>query len=75
MKWGYDLAFSERVVELFGHDTFGELLRLVEEDLRDEIFKVASPEQREQIYFEMHALNRINIKLRSIVDSSKGRVD
>lgn len=75
MKWGYDLALSERVVELFGHDTFGELLRLVEEDLKDEIFKVGTPEEREQIYHEMHALNRINIKLRSIVDSSKGRVN
>lgn len=74
-RWGYDLALSERIQELLGDDTFGELLRIIENDLRDEIFKVGTPEEREQKYWEMHALNRINIKLQSIVDSLKGRVE
>lgn len=72
MKWGYDIAFSERVRELLGHDTFGELLRIVEDDLRDEIFKVGTQEEREQKYWEMHALNRIKIKLQGVVDSTRG---
>lgn len=71
MKMGYDLAISERLEELLKDETFGELLRLVEADLKDEIFLTAEQDQRDQIYHEMHALNRVKLKLSSVVDSLK----
>ncbi len=71
MKLGYDIAISERLEELLKDETFGELLRLVENDLKDEIFRTPEEDQRNQIYHEMHALNRVKLKLSSVVDSLK----
>jgi Mg/Co/Ni transporter MgtE len=72
-KWGYDLALSERVQELLGYDTFGELLNIIEAELKDEIFKTATSEARDQLYYEMHALNRVKIKIQSIANDVKYR--
>lgn len=71
MKLGYDLSLSERLEELLGDETFGEVLRMVENDLKEEIFRTPDEHQRNQIYHEMHALSRVNLKLQSVIDSLK----
>lgn len=71
MKLGYDLSLSERLEELLGDETFGEILRLVEAELKDEIFKTPDQSQRDQIYHEMHALGRVQLRLQALVDSLK----
>lgn len=69
-KIGYDLYLSDRVQELLQEGTLREIIKLVEDELREEIFQTAPGDtsQREQIYHEMHALNRIQLKLTGIVD-------
>lgn len=70
-KLGYDLYLSDRVQELLQEGTLNEIIKLVEQDLQEEIFQTAPSEGlvREQIYHEMHALSRINLKLQTVVDS------
>lgn len=68
-KWGYDLALSERAMELLGRDTLGEILALIKADIKEEIFQHPESEKRDQLYNEMHALSRIDTKIQSIVDS------
>ncbi len=72
-KIGYDLYLSDRVQELLEEGTLREIIKLVEDELRDEIFTTTPDDssQREQIYHEMHALNRIQLKLIGIVDELK----
>lgn len=71
MKFGYDIALSERLEELLEDETFGELLRMVESELKEEIFQSPDSTERDQVYHEMHALNRIKVRLSAIVDSLK----
>ncbi len=70
-KMGYSLYLSERVEELLREGTLQEILKLVECDLQEE-WKRTPPNDtntRELIYHEIHALNRIDLKLQAIVDS------
>ncbi len=70
-KMGYDLYLSDRVQELLQEGTLNEIIELVVQDLREDIFRTAPSDalQREQIYHEMHALTRIQLKMQTIVDS------
>lgn len=70
-KWGYDVALSERANELLGLDTFGQIMQLVKDEIKEEIFQHPTSERRDELYYEMHALSRIQIKIQSIVDSVK----
>ena len=75
---GYSVFLSERVGELLREGTLQEILKLVESDLQEE-WKRTPPndsETRELIYHEIHALNRVDLKLQAIVDSlSFARLD
>ena len=73
MKAGYDISLSERLEELLGDETFGEVLQQVEKELREEIFSYPDSSQRDQIYHEMHALTRLKLRLQTLVDELKMR--
>lgn len=69
MKLGYDVTLSERVKELLDEGTLSQIIALVQSDLEGE-WKSTPPEAsstRELIYHELHALNRINIRLNTIL--------
>lgn len=73
VKFGYSIYLSERVEELLRDGTLDEIIKAVEADLNTE-WKQSSPEDsrsRELIYHELHALNRIQLKMSAIVDSLK----
>ena len=72
-KIGYDLELTRRVTELLEDGVLWQVIKLVEDDLRSEIFTTAPDDSssRERIYHEMHALNRVNLKLTTLVDSLK----
>ena len=72
-KFGYSIFLSERVEELLREGTLVEILKLVESDLEQE-WKQTAPEDsktRELIYHEIHALNRLDLKLSALVESLK----
>lgn len=69
MKAGYDITLSERVKELLDEGTLAQIIALVQNDLEGE-WRSSPPEassQRELIYHELHALNRINLRLNTVV--------
>ena len=70
-KIGYSLFLSERVEELLREGTLQEIIKLVESDLQDEWKRTPPGDSysRELIYHEIHALNRLDLKLQAIVDS------
>ena len=70
-RWGYNVYLSDRVRELLEEGTLEEIIKLVEGDLKDELFRTppADSETRELIYHEFHALNRIQLKLAAVVQS------
>lgn len=70
MKTGYDVTLSERVKELLDEGTLAQIIALVQSDLEEE-WKSTPPEasaSRELIYHELHALNRINIRMSTVVN-------
>lgn len=70
-KLGYSQYLSDRVEELLREGTLEEILKLIEADIDGE-WKSTPPDDtktRELLYHEIHALNRIHIKLATIVDS------
>lgn len=71
--WGYDVYLSERVRELLEEGTLEQVLKLVEADLKDELFKTPTDASntRELIYHEVHALNRVQLKLHAILASMR----
>jgi hypothetical protein len=69
MKVGYDIMLSQRIKELLDEGTLTQIIAQVQSDLEGEWLKTP-PEAsatRELIYHELHALNRINIKLATVV--------
>lgn len=69
MKAGYDITLSERVKELLDEGTLTQIIALVQSDLEGE-WRSTPPEAsstRELIYHELHALNRLNIRLSTVV--------
>ena len=73
LKLGYGVHLSDRVEELLREGTLEEILKLIEVDIDGE-WKATPPDDtktRELLYHEIHALNRIHIKLATIVDSIK----
>lgn len=70
-KYGYSMYLSERVEELLRDGTLTEILKHIEADLNNE-WKTTVPEDsktRELIYHELHALNRLDLKLQAIVQN------
>jgi hypothetical protein len=73
IKFGYSSYLTDRVEELLTEGTLDEILKLIEKDL-DLEWKATPPDDpkaRELIYHEVHALNRLHLKMASIVDSLK----
>ena len=71
LKLGYDVYLSERVEELLREGTLEEIIKLVESDLKGEWVSTSPDDSktRELIYHEIHALNRLQLKLTAVVDS------
>lgn len=69
-KMGYDLHLNARVQELLDDGTLDEVFKLLEDDLRQEIFATApaDSEERERIYHEMHGLGRLRIKMEVLLN-------
>ena len=68
-KFGYSMYLSERVEELIREGTLDEILKLIGDELNNE-WKSTTPEDsktRELIYHELHALNRLHLKLSAII--------
>lgn len=70
VKIGYSMYLTERVEELLREGTLNEILEFIKQDLQREWLQTApsDSETRELIYQEIHALNRIDLKVQSIVD-------
>jgi hypothetical protein len=71
MRLGYDISLSERVKELLDEGTLDQIMNQVISDLDGE-WKATLPQDsatRESIYHELHALNRVNIRLKALVNN------
>lgn len=71
MRLGYDISLSERVKELLDEGTLDQIMSQVITDLEGE-WKTTLPQDsatRELIYHEIHALTRVNIRLKSLVNN------
>lgn len=70
MRLGYDVQLSMRVKELLDEGTLRQIMDQVLDDLKAELVESA-PEAtalREQLYHEIHALNRVNLRLQTVVN-------
>lgn len=67
MRIGYDITLNERVKELLTDGTITQILAIIEKDIEGEWKHSSDLEDRERIWHELHALNRVNLKLQSIV--------
>ncbi len=70
MRLGYDVQLSMRVKELLDEGTLQQIMDQVLDDLKAELVQSA-PEAvalREQLYHEIHALNRVNLRLQTVVN-------
>lgn len=69
MKVGYDVTLSYRVKELLDEGTLTQIIAQVQSDLEGEWLHTPpeASDTRERIYHELHALNRVNIKLATVV--------
>jgi hypothetical protein len=74
-RWGYPMYLSERVEELLREGTLMEIIKFVQADMEGEWKKTAPSDaaSRELIYHELHALNRIEMKLETILSSLKSQ--
>jgi hypothetical protein len=72
-KFGYSIFMSERVEELIREGVLDEIFKLVQEDIDRDWKRTLATDtvSREACYHESHALNRIQIKIASIVDGLK----
>lgn len=69
MKLGYSIYLSERVKELLDEGTLDEILQLVRKDIEGE-WAQTHPQDvqvREAVYHEMHALTRLETRLKSVI--------
>ena len=70
-KLGYSATLTHAAAQLVREDMLPELFRIVREEIEEE-WKRSSPddkEKREQVYFELHAFNRVELRVRAILDS------
>lgn len=70
MRLGYDISLSERAKELLTEGTLDKIMSQVTADLEEE-WKGTAPQDsatRESIYHELHALSRVNIRIKSLVN-------
>lgn len=70
-KYGYDLSLSVRVEELIREGTISQVLALVKKEIESE-WVVTGPQDaaiREQLYSELHALNRVDLRISAIIQS------
>lgn len=74
-RWGYPMYLSERVEELLREGTLDEILQYIKKDMQEEWIKTppADTSTRELIYHELHALNRLELKLQAIMSSLKSQ--
>lgn len=70
-NFAYSVSLSQRVDELLREGTIEEILALVRKEIEEEWTQTAPSdiERREQCYHELHALNRLNLRISSIVNS------
>lgn len=77
MKVGHGIWLSDRVRELLDEGTLRQLFDIVEEDLKGEW--LATPPDavatREQIYCQLHALSRVNLKMQVLLNELMFRKD
>ena len=70
MRLGYDISLSERVKELLDEGTLDQICSQVISDLEGE-WKATLPQDtatRESIYHEIHAMGRVQIRMKSVVN-------
>lgn len=72
-KFGYSLVFTDAVAQSVRDNILPELLKAVKEEIEGE-WQVTLPndtERREQIYHELHALTRVQLRVQAVLDSLK----
>lgn len=70
MRLGYDISLCERVKELLNEGTLDQIMDQVIKDLEGE-WKSTLPQDsitRESIYHEIHAMDRLRIKMKTLVN-------
>lgn len=77
MKVGHGIWLSDRVKELLDEGTLSQLFKIVEDDMKGE-WLATPPDavlQRELIYNQLHALNRVNLKMEVLLNELRFRKD
>ncbi len=70
MRLGYDISLCERVKVLLDEGTLDQIMDQVIDDLEGE-WKSTLPQDsttRESIYHEIHAMGRLRIKMKTLVN-------
>lgn len=70
-KVGYSAMLTHATSQMVREEILPELFRIVREEIEEE-WKRSSPEdkdKREQVYFELHAFNRVELRIKIILDS------
>lgn len=77
MKVGHGIWLSDRVKELLDEGTLKQLFKIVEDDMKGEWLSTPpdAVAAREQIYNQLHALNRVNLKMEVLLNELMFRKD
>ncbi|WIC41649.1 hypothetical protein [Pseudomonas phage HZ2201] len=70
-RFGYSLVLTDAAQQMVRENVLPELFRIVQEEIEGE-WKATAPkdsETRESIYHELHALNRVQLRIQAILDS------
>ncbi|ATW62320.1 hypothetical protein [Pseudomonas phage ZCPS1] len=70
-RFGYSLVLTDAAQQMVRENVLPELFRIVQEEIEGE-WKATAPkdsETREAIYHELHALNRVQLRIQAILDS------
>ncbi|WP_074378472.1 hypothetical protein [Acinetobacter baumannii] len=70
-KLGYSLVLSEAVEQQMRSEILPELFKLVKGEIESEWQSTlpSDTEKREAVYHELHALNRVQLRVQAILDS------
>lgn len=70
MRLGYNISLSESVKRLLDEGALDQIMDQVLEDMKEELIQTAPPDSntREQLYNEIHALQRVRIRLGAVVN-------
>lgn len=69
MRLGYSISLSERLKEFLDEGTLNQIMDQVMEDMKEELISTPPSDSliREQLYNEIHALQRVRLRMNTVV--------